>query len=152
PPRTLTQRARRVLERGRDLLGQLRPVAELMAPDEGGPVALTPLYRDTVAMIDTALRTVALLPDSATAQMQLCRGLEVTLEEVASRLATLNAACQRQRQEADQVARLAAILSGMNAGQVIDLSDLHQLAAEVISEAVTCIPLGFLDADSADVP
>src|SRR5207248_2870425 len=108
PPRVLTQRARRVLERGRDLLGQLRPIAEQMSPDEGGPLAQTPLYRDTVAMIDTALRTVALLPESAAAQMQICRGLEATLEEVAARLGTLAAVCQRQRQEEDQVRRLAA--------------------------------------------
>lgn len=151
-PRVLTQRARRVLERGRDLLGQLRPVAELMVPEEGAPQELTPLYRDTVAMIDTALRTVALLPDSATAQMQLCRGLEVTLEEVASRLATLTAACQRQRQETDQIGRLANVLSAMNAGQPIDVAEIHQLAAEVVSEASNCVPLGFLAAGPDDVP
>src|SRR5438105_2801262 len=97
PPRTLTQRARRVRERGRELLGQLRQVAEVMAPAAQGPLGLTPMYRDTVAMIDTALRTVALLPESPAAQMQLCRGLEATLEEVAGRLHTVTSACQRQR-------------------------------------------------------
>jgi hypothetical protein len=151
PPRSLTQRARRVLERGRDLLGQLRPIADVAGPDEG-PLSMTPLYRDTVAMIDVALRTVALLPDSATAQMQMCRGLEATLEEVAGRLATLTAACSRQRHEEGQVRRLASALSAMNAGGEVDLIDLHQLAAEVIGEAANCVPMGFLDGDPADAP
>src|SRR5262245_43427601 len=99
-PRQLSSRARRVLERGRDLLGQLRSLADNLALHGGGgahgPPPLAHLYRDTVAMIDTALRTVGLLPDSISAQMHLCRGLEVTIEEVGDRLNTLAAACQRQ--------------------------------------------------------
>src|SRR6516225_2745880 len=50
-PRQLTSRARRVLERGRDLLARLRPLADAFAPD-GGPAAggradpLARLYRE----------------------------------------------------------------------------------------------------------
>jgi HD-GYP domain-containing protein (c-di-GMP phosphodiesterase class II) len=148
-PRSLTSRARRVLERGRELLGQLRHVAETLNPDDGsGPLAT--LYRDTVAMIDTALRTVALLPDSATAQMHLCRGLEVTLEDVAGRLRTLTAGCHRLRSEDDQVTRLAALLAAASEGQGIDTGHLYQLAAEVVAEAVECEPLRFPEGDAEE--
>jgi hypothetical protein len=75
-PRQLTSRARRVLERGRDLLGQLRELAEAFPDSDSGVSVSSPLgylYRDTVSMIDTALRTVALLPDSTTSQC-ICVG------------------------------------------------------------------------------
>jgi hypothetical protein len=155
PPRSLTSRARRVLERGRDLLGQLRSVADTLTPQialaslppDGGPGPLATLYHDTVAMIDTALRTVALLPDSATAQMQLCRGLEVTLEEVAGRLRTLTAGSHRLRHEDGQVERLANLLGGLLLGRTVDPGEFYQLAAEVLAEATECEPLRFLDGD-----
>ena len=150
-PRALTSRARRVLERGRDLLGQLRHVAEALVPDEG-PGHLAFLYRDTVAMIDTALRTVSLLPDSATAQMHLCRGLEVTLEEVAGRLRTLTAGCQRLRQQDEQVERLANLLASVVLGREVAPGALADLATEVMAEAAECEPLRFLECDPDDVP
>jgi hypothetical protein len=146
PPRALTSRARRVLERGRDLLGQLRSLADMLAPHDGhSPLAA--LYRDTVAMIDTALRTVALLPDSATAQMHLCRGLEVTLEEVAGRLRTLTTGCQQARHEDEQVSRLAYLLAAVGTGRAVDPGELYHLAAEVVAEAADCQPLRFLEGD-----
>jgi hypothetical protein len=147
-PSLLTSRARRVLEHGRDLLGHLRQLAEAFPPDRPGPAApLALLYRDTVAMIDTALRTVALLPDSATAQMHLCKGLEVTLEEVAVRLRALTTGWQRLRHEDGQVARLAAQLSALDAGESADPAALRALAEEVLAEARECAPLGFLEGD-----
>jgi hypothetical protein len=150
-PQALTARARRVLERGRELLGQLRQLASQFAPGDN-PWPLADLYRDTVAMIDTALRTVALLPDSATAQLHLCRGLEVTLEEVAGRLRTLTASCQRLYHEDEQVDRLAGLLVAIDTGRGIDPQELTQLAGEVVAEAAECEPLRFLTGDPARVP
>jgi hypothetical protein len=112
-PKQLTSRARRVLERGRELLGQLRSLSDslaLNAASEDGPAPLVYLYRDTVAMIDTALRTVSLLPESVTAQMHLCRGLEVTIEEVADRLRTISHGCERLDRGDEQVALLSSLL------------------------------------------
>lgn len=149
-PRQLSARARRVLERGKELLEQLRSLAGLFA--EGAESsALGPLYHDTVSMIDTTLRTVSLLPDSVSAQMQLCRGLEVTLEEVAARLRTLASGAQRQVREAKQVDTLAAILFTLDAGQPIELSGLHRLADEILAEARSCEPLRFLESGLDDV-
>lgn len=154
PPKQLSTRARRVLERGRDLLGQLRGLAESF-PAEGpleGTLSLQHLYRDTVAMIDTALRTVALLPDSTATQMQLCRGLEVTLEEVADRLHTLADGSERRRHEHELIERLAGILAAIDSGTPFDVNVLHALAEEILAEVAECEPLRFFDQDPADRP
>src|SRR5262249_42532714 len=115
-PRQLTTRARRVLERGRDLLARLRELDDAFAdptqvlPAGTGPrlpldrsEPLSRLYRETVAMTDTALRTVPLFPDTTSAQLQLAEGLEAILNVVASRLRLLAAGVARHRQEAGQV-------------------------------------------------
>lgn len=150
-PRQISSRARRVLERGKELLEQLRGLAEAFTAG-GEPSPLHPLYRDTVSMIDTALRTVSLLPDSISSQMQLCRGLEVTLEEVAGRLRTLATGTYRQRQEAKQIERLASILFTLDAGQPVEPTALYQLTDEVLAEARSCEPLRFLEAPLDDLP
>lgn len=151
-PRQLSTRARRVLERGRELLGELRPLADTFAPQ--GPTAspLAYLYRDTVAMIDTALRTIALLPDAIAPQMQLCKGLEVTLEEVADRLRVLTAGHARQQHEERQIDRLTQLLIAVESRQPLDQATLHGLADEILSEARSCEPLRFLKDDPAFPP
>src|SRR5262249_54394808 len=119
-PAQLTSRARRVLERGQELLEQLRALAGGFAPPAGRPGAspepLAVLSRETVALIDTALRTVGLLPSSTTAQLHLCQGLEVALEVAAARLRTLTAGTGRQRAEDDRIGQLAGLLQGLAAG------------------------------------
>ncbi len=152
-PRQLSSRARRVLERGKELLDQLRGLAEQVTPEDNSqssPFQL--LYRDTVWMIDTALRTVALMPDAISGQMQLCKGLEVTLDEVASRLRTLLSGTQKQQRERRLLEHLAAILFTLDAGQPIELTGLHKLADELLVEARSCEPLRFLDAPPSDLP
>jgi HD-GYP domain-containing protein (c-di-GMP phosphodiesterase class II) len=153
-PRQLTSRARRVVDRGRDLLTHLRGLAEAFAPlaVENRPDPLTLLFRDTVAMIDTALRTVALLPDSATVQMHLCRGLEVTLEEVGRRVRVLTAGDERRRCQEEQISRLADLLATLHAGQTVENGSFQGLADQVLAEARECEPLLFLEADPLDVP
>src|SRR5205823_1858444 len=87
-PAQLTARAARLLRRGGELLGQLRALGEepLLQRDEDDPVGV--LYRETVAMTDTVLRTVQAFPEVPSAQIRLCEGLEVILGVVADRLAT----------------------------------------------------------------
>jgi len=155
-PRHLTSRARKVLEKGGGLLRDLRDMAGDFepsghdGPDESGP--LRSLYQDTVAMIDTAIRTVSLLPDSIASQMHLCRGLEVTLNEVGERLRTLAAGGARMRRQSDQVQSLAAVLSALETGQGLDAVALRSLVADVLAEAEGCEPLAFLHDASGDAP
>jgi hypothetical protein len=84
--------------------------------------------------------------------MQLCRGLEVTLEDVAGRLRTLMAGGRRRQREQGQVERLAGVLATIDAGGPADLEGLNALADEVLGEAHTCEPLVFLEDDPACPP
>lgn len=149
-PRQLSARARRVLERGRELLAHLRGMADAFVPTDDGPPPLQHLYRDTAALIDTTLRTVALLPDSTATQMQLCRGLEVALEEVADRLHVLTAGSYSRQREAGQVDVLAGLLQAIDEGRTFDFEALLGLVDEVLAEVRECEPLRFLHADPAE--
>ena len=68
-PTQLTARARRVIERGRELLAQLRPLAdplesEVTSPGHPAADPLARLYRETAAMTDTTLRMVQAFPNA----------------------------------------------------------------------------------------
>ena len=149
-PRQLTARARRLLERGRQLLSALRQLADTFAPagemDKRDP--LTAYYRATAAMTDVALRMVPFFPDTAAAQLSLCEGLEATLEVVAARLRVLNAGVERRQQETAMIARLAELLTALNAGKPVTLEAFTELANEILTEAVECAPLRFVDGDA----
>jgi HD-GYP domain-containing protein (c-di-GMP phosphodiesterase class II) len=158
-PRQVTARARRVLERGRDLLGKLRALSDIFpfVPGEGDSAGdgvfdrnhpLAMLYRETAAMTDASLRLVALFPDTATAQMQLCEGVEAILTVVARRTATLQAGVTRHRAETGCILRLASLLADVEAGRPVGLESFAALAAEVLAEADECLPLPFLNYDS----
>ena len=60
-------------------------------------------------MTDTSLRLVPLFPQTASAQLHLCEGLEAILTVIAGRLKTLTAGVEARRAEDDRVARLSAI-------------------------------------------
>jgi HD-GYP domain-containing protein (c-di-GMP phosphodiesterase class II) len=154
-PKQLTSRARRVLERGRDLLIRLRQLAdafEKSGPDGSTDAALferhdplTRLYRETVALTDTALRMIPMFPDTTSAQLHLCEGLEAILNVVAARLLTVSAGVQRQRQEVDRVSRLAELLTSLEAGRAVEKQSFLELAEEVLKDAQECAPLRFLE-------
>jgi HD-GYP domain-containing protein (c-di-GMP phosphodiesterase class II) len=150
-PRQLTARARRALERGRELLDQLRqladPFAAITEADRADPLAL--YYRATAAMTDTALRMVPCFPDGPAAQLSLCEGLEATLEAVASRVRLLSAAVERRKQEGTTVARLAQLLTALNAGEPVGVDAFAVLAEAVLADALECGPLRFLKGDPA---
>lgn len=161
-PRQLTARGRRVLERGRDLLGQLRGLADSFAfssepvqPDDVAPVVplldrvepLSVLFRETAAMTDAALRTIPMLPDSATAQLKMCEGLEGILNAVASRLRILTAGVADHHREHETIARLADLfVAGLN-GEKVDPKELTDIAEEVLSDAREGRPLRLAPCD-----
>jgi HD-GYP domain-containing protein (c-di-GMP phosphodiesterase class II) len=157
-PRQLTMRARRVLERGRDLLTRLRQIGDAFASplDPPGVAALfdradplTILYRETAAMTDTSLRLVPLFPQTATAQLYLCEGLEAILTVIASRLKTLIVGVETRRLENERVERLAAVLTDLAAGRPADTAGLAGLAEEIATDAEDGGPLLFREGDPA---
>ena len=149
-PRQFTARARRVLERGRELLGQLRNLADAFdsqaAPanpaESAPPIPLLerdhPLarhYRETAAMADTALRMIPLFPDTATAQLQRCEGVEAILAVVADRLSVLADGVARHRQEHGRIARLADLFGAFFGGKHVEPGALVSMAEEVLIDA-----------------
>lgn len=158
-PRQLTARARRVLERGRDLLGKLRTLSEAFPfanDEEGGDTAvfdrtdpLSTLYRETAAMTDAALRMIALFPDTATAQMQMSEGVEAILGVVTRRTETLQAGVERHHAEVGRVAHLSGLLADLEAGRPVGLDSFEAIAGEILLDAAECGPLRFLDVDLA---
>jgi HD-GYP domain-containing protein (c-di-GMP phosphodiesterase class II) len=152
-PRQLTSRARRALERGRDLLTRLRQLADAFEQrdEENAPQPLferrdplARMYRETVALTDTALRMIPLFPDTASAQMRLCEGLEAIFNVVAARLLTVSGGVERQRRELGQITRLTDLLSVLESGIPVDKQPFLELAEEILNEAQECAPLRFL--------
>jgi hypothetical protein len=155
-PRQLTSRARRALERGRDLLVRLRELADAFEQSDennGTPLLfqrrdpLERLYRETVALTDTAVRMIPLFPETTSAQLRLCEGLEAILNVVAARLLTLSSGVERQRREIGQVSRLTDLLVVLDSGVPINQQPFLALAEEVLHDAQEYGPLRFLEGD-----
>jgi hypothetical protein len=168
-PKQLTTRARRILEEGRELLCELRRLADvfetpdsergcgtapsLMAlwlpplpadPNRHDP--LTRRYRETAAMANTALRMLTAFPDAASAQLALCDGLEAILGVVAERIAEMNAVLQQRRRESDQVETLGRLLTALYAKEPVGLDSFVPLGEAILAEAQQAGPLRFLSA------
>src|SRR5262249_44777463 len=150
-PTQLTARARRVIERGRELLARLRPLAdhlESQAQSPRHPAAdpLARLYRETAAMADSALRMVQALPDAPSAQLKLCEGLEAILNVVAHRVAVVAGAVARRRQWSGYIDTLAGLLTALVGGEAVPVQPFAALADALVAEAQEGSPLRFLDA------
>ncbi len=154
-PAQLTTRARRVVERGRELLARLRPLADHLEPESQSshdPNAdpLARLYRETAAMTDSTLRMVQTFPDAPSAQLKLCEGLEAILSVVARRVGTLTAALARRRQWSERVESLAGWLKALADGGATDVEPFRTLAEALAAEAHEAAPLQFLSAPAND--
>jgi HD-GYP domain-containing protein (c-di-GMP phosphodiesterase class II) len=148
-PAQLTARARRVIERGRELLARLRPLADQLEPevvDYRPADPLARLYRDTAAMTDSALRMVQALPDAPSAQLKLCEGLEAILGVVAHRVAVLTEAVGRRGLWSERGDMLAHLLTALASGEAADVQPFVALAEALTTEAEEGLPLRFLHA------
>jgi hypothetical protein len=155
-PRQLTSRARRALERGRELLLHLRQLADAFDRAEESDAApplfarsdpLAKLYRETIALSDTALRMIPRFPETTSAQLKMCEGLEAILNVMAARLRTLSAGVERQRREIERVTRLAELLTALDRGETLDKQPFLELAEEILNDAQEGGPLRFLEGD-----
>lgn len=145
-PQQLTSRARRLLEKGHELLIKLRELGETAnerPPDD----PLRRSYRDTAAMLDTTLRVVQSFPDSAGGQLRLCDGLEHLLGAVAQRAGILGAALTQRRTEDTRIASLADLLTALFEGRCLDVKPFVALAEHILAEAHESLPLRFLSGD-----
>jgi len=147
-PSALTARARRLMEEGRALIAELRPLADdpLLAgsptvTDEIDPLAS--FYRELVCMAEVSLRMVVTFPESPSAQMRLSEGLESVLVAIRERLAGLNLALAQRRKDHQRIDMLAGLLVSLERGTKPALADFARLAQSILDDATTT-PMRFL--------
>jgi HD-GYP domain-containing protein (c-di-GMP phosphodiesterase class II) len=145
-PNQLTARARRLLERGQTLLGQLRSLGQGLPPDPHPDDSLAAWYRGTVAMTDSTLRTIGTFPDAPSVQLRLCEGLEVSLDVISARVGRLQAILDRRQREANWIQTLANFLTILSEGQPPDLPSLSALAEAILQDQQEGGPLRFFQA------
>jgi HD-GYP domain-containing protein (c-di-GMP phosphodiesterase class II) len=154
-PTQLTARARRVIERGRELLARLRPMADQLeneapTPPNSAADPLARLYRETAAMTDSALRMVQAFPNAPSAQLKLCEGLEAILHVVARQVGVLAGAVTQRRLWSERIDALAGLLASLAAGELVEVQSFTTLAEALIAEAVDGSPLRFLSAPAQE--
>jgi hypothetical protein len=149
-PHRLTYRAAKVVHAARDLLAQLRALAEdpLLARGDDDPLAH--MHRETANIIDAVLRTVQTLPPAPSVQMRLCAGLEAILDVVSHRLGAIKASIRQRGLETGRIDRLADVLRRLAGGQAVSLTPLQELAAEIFEEARQNLPLRFPTTNDSD--
>lgn len=142
-PAKLSARGMRLLHRGRDLLNELRSLADESTLLEPRSDALACLYHETVAMLDLVLRAASSFPNSPTAQARWCDGLETTLNVVGDRLAVLMSGLEWRRGQLDLIESLADLLDGVAREGSPRFHDFVPLAERVLDEARRGSPLRF---------
>jgi HD-GYP domain-containing protein (c-di-GMP phosphodiesterase class II) len=165
-PSQWTARARRLLERGRETLRQLRTLADdfdLGTTFQRGTGAILPprtsrdadpladWFRDTVAMTDTTIRLMAALPNAPSGQLRFCPGLEAILEVIARRVDGLTVSMGERRKHHVRVDSLAELLLALEGGNRPDAKAFMTLADELLGEAQEGAAVRFLHA-SAEEP
>jgi hypothetical protein len=157
PAPRLTARARRLLEVGHGMLGQLRAVAHLLEVDSAETdmgTAADPLarrFRETLAIADSALRSVQSYPDSPSVQLRLCDGLEGILNVVAERTASLRQAAEQRRREAGWMTTLAELMTALVSNHRPTVAPFVAIAEALLSEAEQAGPLRFFRTDMVPV-
>lgn len=150
-PALLTARAVRLLKRAKELLDEMRVVAENASLRLDDMSALPVLHRQCVAMTDAVIRMVQAFPSAPSAQMKLCEGLEEIVALIDEKLSTLKSGLALSRTEQKRIELLADILTNLAAGNAISVSALVPLAQELVNDAKQMAALRFLHAD-ADHP
>jgi HD-GYP domain-containing protein (c-di-GMP phosphodiesterase class II) len=142
-PSQLTARARRVLERARELLHALREFqSEPLIHEPGG--MLTTLYRETSALAEAGFRMVTSLPDSPAGQLQQCESIEALITSASQRLASLSQAIRQIREQAARLETLSDCLQRIESDVPADLSALMGMAGKLLYESAECVPLRFV--------
>jgi HD-GYP domain-containing protein (c-di-GMP phosphodiesterase class II) len=148
-PTQLTSRARQLLERGRELLAQLRGLGDELSLEQETQ-ALSTWYRATVAMTDTTIRLVGAFPDAPSAQLRLCGGIDATFAVVADRIARLTALVNRHREETARLDMLADLLTWLEQGKPLEIEPFTTLAETIAADSAHGMPLRFFQANADD--
>lgn len=149
-PERLTAAGARMLKQSRELLHELRSLAEDPALPKDEEEPLTQLHRETAGMLDVILRMVQAFPASPTVQLRMCRNLDGVLEAAERHLDVLRAGLKHRGAEQSRIDFLADLLNRIAAGQGVSLDALDQLAQQIHQEAKLGTPLRFLVSSPSD--
>jgi hypothetical protein len=140
----LTPRVRHVLEQSRELLQRLRILADALGQGQADTDAIhRQRYREASSMLELLPRVIQTLPDSASAQLRLCEGLEGMLAVVAEHIAQLADAAADARLERSLVQRVEELLTTIAARRPLALDAFRSVADAVLAEVEDCRPLRF---------
>jgi HD-GYP domain-containing protein (c-di-GMP phosphodiesterase class II) len=146
-PTQLTARARRLLERAKDLVGRLKSLATapvLPANDPDDPLVRG--IRAAGAVTESAVKLVQAFPEAPGVQLRLCEGVEGVLASAADRVGVLTAAVAHRQRRAERIDTLAHLLTGLHAGRSQSLDAFTAVAESIVADARQGIPVDFLEA------
>jgi len=149
-PPLLTDRARESLSQAQILLARQRKFAAEsivagLAHQDGD--CLMAYHRETVAMLDCAVRLAQSFPESPSVQLKLCEGLDGLLAMITERLGVQERTLARRRADYARLDCIASVYMAMNVQQAIGLQQVAALAEELLEDARQARPLRFLHAD-----
>jgi HD domain len=149
PDYRLTGRAAKLLHESRDLLEELKSLAE--HPDVGDELGiLHPPHREAAGMLDVVLRTLLHLPTEAAAQLRLCEGLQMCLVGVRDRIGLVRTGLTREDDERRQLDTLANLLGDLDDGRVPPLDAFLAIARSIVDDVGRGQPLRFRPCPTAD--
>lgn len=141
----LTARGARLLRQGRELLQELRAIANeprFQEADEKDAVVLW--HHEAMAMLEVLLRTVQAMPASVSGQLRMCEGLEVVVAEVEERINWVRRSLVQRTGIAARIDELADFLRALASRQAVGLTFLQSLADRILEEAHAGLALQFL--------
>jgi len=144
PAPQLTDRARRLLAAAKHLLDRQRIFTADPLYASLGSDSLVDYHRETVAVMDSALRLAQAFPDSPSAQLKQCTGLDGLIGVVQERLTVQERALSRRKADGDRIDRLASVYGAMAASAPVGLTAVASLAEELLEEARQGKPLRFV--------
>ncbi|HXD88480.1 MAG TPA: HD domain-containing phosphohydrolase [Urbifossiella sp.] len=149
-PPPLTDRARNLLAAAQTLVARQRifaaePIVAGIAQSEGDTLAA--YHRETVGVLDCAVRLAHSFPESPSVQLKLCDGLQGMLGIVGERLTVQERALARRKADYARIDRVAAVYTAMNLRQTAALAPVATLAEELLDDARQTKPLRFIHTD-----
>src|SRR4051812_13363995 len=150
-PPQLTVRAHKLLATAKELLVRQRafatdPIIAGLGSLSEAADPLVAYHRETVAVMDSAVRLAQVFPESPSVQLKLCDGLDGVLEIVKERLTVQERALAQQRTDFGRIDRLAAVLAAMSQLRPMSLNPLATIAEEILEDARQTRPVRFLHA------
>ena len=148
-PPQFTARAHRLLRTAKELLDRQKtftadPLFAGLSADSGSTDPLIPYHRETVAVMDSAVRLAQVFPDSPSVQLKLCDGLDGVLAVVKERLAVQERALAQRRSDYHRIDRLASVFAAMFHMRAVNLNPIAALAEEILEDARQTRPIRFL--------